>query len=160
MMIGTHSLLPVCGCLLTDKVSTRLGLHRKFTGRQLCLIGVFGFLPDILSPHISLESRCHSLSHTLWAVMLMSLLVPLTGFWIEKNSRLRVAIACWAAYVLHLVADAISGGIAWLYPWRDEVVGRYFIPAADWIWYDAGFIVLVWAIYRVFPHFTKNDSVM
>jgi hypothetical protein len=73
---------------------------------------------------------------------------------------LRVAIACWVFYVLRLVADAISGGIAWLYPWRGEVVGRYFIPAADGVWYDAGFIVLVWAIYRVFPHFTKNDSVM
>jgi membrane-bound metal-dependent hydrolase YbcI (DUF457 family) len=136
----------------------RSGRPQMFTGRQLCLIGFFGFLPDILSPHISLEARHNSLSHTLWAVLAMALLVPLTGFSIEKGSRLPVAIACWLAYILHLAADAISGGIAWLYPWRDEVVGRDFIPAVDWIWYDAGFIILVWAIYRVFPHFVKKTG--
>lgn len=158
MMVGTHSLLPVCGCLLADKISIAAGRLRMFSGRNLLAVGFFGFLPDILSPHLSLESRQSSLSHTLWAVMAVALIVgPLVGFTCRKGSRLPVAIACWIAYVLHLAADAISGGIVWLYPWRDDVLGRYWVPAPQWIWYDAGFILLVWAIYRVFPHFSKGS---
>ena len=57
------------------------------------------------------------------------------------------------AYGLHLAADAVSGGIAWLHPWRADVLGRYWIEPQYWIWYDAGFIVLVWFIYRVLPDF-------
>lgn len=157
-MIGTHSLLPVCGCLLADKISMATGRPRMFSGWNLCAIGTFGFLPDILSPHLSLESRQSSWSHTVWAVIAITFFVPLTRFTCKTGSRIPVAIACWIAYVLHLAVDAISGGIAWLYPWREDVVGRYFIPSEDWIWYDAGFILLVWAIYRVFPHFTRKPS--
>ena len=78
-------------------------------------------------------------------------LLPLTRFIPEKSSRLPVAIACWIAYALHLAADAISGGIAWLHPWREDVLGSYWIEPQNWIWYDAGFILLVWFIYRVIP---------
>ncbi len=151
MMIGTHSLLPVCGCLLADRVSMSTGRSRMFSGRDLCVIGVFGMLPDILSPHLSLESRYASLSHSIWFLMGLVLLLPLTRFISEKKSRLPVAIACWAACALHLAADAVSGGIAWLHPWRDDVLGRYWIEPQYWIWYDAGFILLVWFIYRVAP---------
>lgn len=159
MMIGTHSLLPVCGCLLADKISRGAGRQRMFSGWNLVAIGTFGFLPDILSPHLSLESRQSSLSHTVWAVMGMAMILgPLARLTLKKGSRIPVAIACWIAYILHLAADAISGGIAWLYPWRDDVLGRYWIPSTDWIWYDAGFILLVWAIYRVFPHFAKKKD--
>lgn len=122
-----------------------------FSGRNLCVVGVFGMLPDFLSPHLSLESRHASLSHTIWFLAGLVLLLPLTRFISEKASRLPVAVACWLAYGLHLAADAVSGGIAWLHPWRDEVIGRYWIEPQYWIWYDAGFILLVWMIYRVLP---------
>lgn len=156
MMVGTHSLLPVCGCLLADRISMSTGRERMFTGRQLCVIGVFGMLPDILSPHFSLESRQVSLSHTVWFLMGIFLLAPLVRLIPERGSRLPVAIACWIAYALHLAADAVSGGIAWLYPWRDVVLGRYWIEPQYWIWYDAGFILLVWFIYRVLPEIGRK----
>lgn len=151
MMVGTHSLLPVCGCLLADRISMSAGRARMFSGWNLIAVGVFGMLPDILSPHMSLESRQASLSHTVWFLMGLVLLLPLTGFISEKSSRLPVALACWLAYGLHLAADAVSGGIAWLHPWRSEVLGKYWIEPQYWIWYDAGFILLVWFIYRVLP---------
>lgn len=153
MMIGTHSLLPVCGCLLADRIAMSAGRARMFSGKSLCVIGVFGMMPDFLSPHLSLESRHASLSHTVWLLMGMLLLLPLMRFIPEKASRIPVAVACWLAYGLHLAADAASGGIAWLHPWRDDVLGRYWIEPQTWIWYDAGFILLVWFIYRVMPQF-------
>ena len=153
MMIGTHTLLPVCGCLLADKIAVSAGRPRMFSGKSLCAIGLFGFLPDILSPHLSLESRQAALSHTIWFLAGIVLLLPLTRFISEKGSRVPVAVACWLAYALHLAADAVSGGIAWLHPWRADVFGRYWIEPQTWIWYDAGFILLVWFIYRVMPVF-------
>jgi membrane-bound metal-dependent hydrolase YbcI (DUF457 family) len=151
MMIGTHSLLPVCSCLLVDRISMAAGRPRMFSGRNLIVVGVFGMLPDFLSPHLSLESRHASLSHTIWFLTGLVLLLPLVRFVSEKASRIPVAVACWLAYGLHLAADGVSGGIAWLHPWRNEVIGRYWIEPQYWIWYDAGFILLVWFIYRVLP---------
>ncbi len=151
MMIGTHSLLPVCGCLLADRISMSAGRVRMFSGRNLCVIGAFGMLPDMLSPHLSLESRYASLSHSIWFLIGLVVLLPLTRFIADKSSRLPVVIACWSAYGLHLAADAVSGGIAWLHPWRDNVLGSYWIEPQYWIWYDAGFILLIWFIYRVLP---------
>ena len=151
MMVGTHSLLPVCGCLLADRISMATGRGRMFSGANLCVIGVFGILPDILSPHLSLESRYASWSHSIWFLAGLLLLLPLTRFIAERSSRLPVALACWFACLLHLAADAVSGGIAWLHPWRGDVLGHYWIEPQHWIWYDAGFILLVWFIYRVLP---------
>lgn len=159
MMIGTHALLPVCGCLFAGKILKKAGRRKGFSGRELVAVGVSGFLPDLLSPHLSLEARQTSLSHTVWAVMLMALVMPgLVRVTCKAGSRVPLAVACWLAYVLHLLADAVSGGIAWLYPWRPDVIGGSWIPAPHWIWYDAGFILLVWAIFRVFPHFSKHQD--
>lgn len=158
-MIGTHTLLPVCGCLLIDRIRRSAGRARWFTGKNLCCVGVCGFLPDILSPHLSLESRYASLSHTVWFFLILPLLIlPLLKLIPEKRSRLPMWIACWCAAALHLAADAISGGIAWLHPWRSDILGKYWIAPQTWIWYDIGFIVGVWVIYRVLPHFRKKQE--
>lgn len=160
MMIGTHSLLPVCGCLFANRTAKMVGKPRLFTGSSLCIIGAFGMLPDILAPHFSLEARQSSLSHTVWFLIVLATFTPLIGRLARRGSRIAMGIACWMAAVLHLTVDAISGGIAWLYPWRDDVIGRYFIPPQDWIWYDVAFIVFVWSLYRVIPHYKrKRESI-
>jgi hypothetical protein len=158
MMVGTHTLLPVCGCLLVDRIAMSAGRERMFSGKSLCLVGLFGFLPDILSPHLSLESRQASLSHTLWFLLGLIVLLPLARFLPERASRIPVAAACWLAYALHLAGDAVSGGIAWLHPWRSDVIGRYWIEPQHWIWYDAGFILMVWFIFRVLPQFKPREN--
>jgi hypothetical protein len=158
MMIGTHTLLPVVGCLLADKIATSAGRARMFSGKSLCLVGAFGFLPDVLSPHLSLESRQTSWSHTVWFLIGITLLLPLARFIPEKASRIPLAAACWLACALHLATDAVSGGIAWLHPWRSDVVGEFWIEPQYWIWSDAGFILLMWFNYRVMPYLKpKND---
>ncbi len=75
-----------------------------------------------------------------------------------------IAAVCWLAAGLHLAADAVSGGIAWKYPWGDDVIGRYWIQPQTWIWYDAFFIILTWFLVRVMPHLEargiRKQSVM
>lgn len=152
MLVGTHALMPVCACLLAGKMSVVAGRGRIFPTPGLWMVGVFGVLPDLCTPHLSLEARFASWSHTVWFMAGLIVVAAMAGSFFEKGCRLRVALACWIAAALHLVADAISGGIAWLYPWRDEVIGRAYIGAQHWIWYDAFFILLAWFQIRVVPH--------
>lgn len=60
-----------------------------------------------------------------------------------------MALACWLAIVWHLAADAVSGGIVWLSPWRDEVLGGPYIPYRWWWWSDLGFVVLTLVLLRL-----------
>jgi len=119
-----------------------------FPVRSLWTVGIFGILPDLCSPHISLDARYSSWSHTVWFMGGLVLVAGMAGTFQERGSRWKVALACWFASALHLACDAVSGGIAWLYPWRDDVVGRYFIPPEQWMWFDAGFVLLAWLLVR------------
>ena len=151
MLIGTHTLLPVCAGLLIENSSLARGRGHFFPPWSLLLIGFFGALPDLCTPHISLEARYSSWSHTVWflAAMLPVCGVVATFF---PSGRWRVAAACWLAVLLHLFSDAVAGGIAWLHPWRPDVIGAYYIPATQWIWWDAGFVFLTWFLVRLRPH--------
>ncbi len=152
MLIGTHALLPVCGCLLADQIVVASGRGRIIPPMALWAVAVFGALPDLCSPHLSLEARYASWSHTVWFMAGLIAVAAMTGSFFENGCRLATAIACWIATALHLVADAVSGGIAWLYPWSDEVIGRYYIPPQQWIWFDAFFILFTWYRFRLIPH--------
>lgn len=164
MLVGTHALLPVCGVVLVGrggKEGSRWCV--KGSKRVLFLVGLFGVLPDLCTPHWSLEARQTSWSHSIWFLLG---LVPLAGLmgWICRRDRggnggIRVAVACWIASALHLAADAASGGIAWLYPWRPDVLGRYYVPADTWIWYDAFFILLAWILLRVLPGWQRWSEI-
>lgn len=152
MLIGTHALLPVCIGLAFDNASLVKGKGFVFPRWSLAAVGVFGVLPDLCSPHISLDARQTSWSHTVW---FLAGLIPICGMlasFFPAGMRLRTALLCWIAAMLHLAADAISGGIAWLYPWRPDVIGKYYIPAVQWLWWDAGFILLGWFLFRLRPH--------
>ena len=151
MLVGTHALLPVCGCLAVDHLSMLAGRDRVFPARSLWWVAGFGALPDLCSPHLSLEARYSSLSHTVWFLVLMIPAAVLAASFMESSVRLRVALACWAAAALHLAADAVSGGIAWLHPWRDDIIGAYHIHPAHWVFYDILFVVLFWLLFRLAP---------
>ena len=64
MLIGTHALLPVCAGLLIENAALAKGRGHFFPPWSLPLIGFFGALPDLCTPHISLEARYSSWSHT------------------------------------------------------------------------------------------------
>lgn len=152
MLVGTHTLMPVCACLLADHLATRTGRDRIFPPRSLWVIGVFGALPDLCTPHLSLEDRYTSWSHTVWFVGGLIVVAAMVGSLFENGSRLRIALACWLAAFLHVAADAISGGTAWLHPWRTEIIGRYYIPPQHWMWFDAFFILFAWLLVRLLPY--------
>ncbi len=151
MLIGTHTLLPVCAGLVIENLSLVKGRGYVFPPWALPVIGFFGALPDLCSPHISLEARFTSWSHTVWFLAgLLPVCAVIATFF--PSGKWRVAAACWIAALLHLFADAIAGGIAWLYPWRTDVIGEYYIPSEQWIVWDIAFVLLTWFLVRLRPH--------
>ncbi len=151
MFIGTHALLPVCGGLAVDGLRVVTGREPLFSARGLWIIAFFGVLPDLCSPHLSLEARFSSLSHTLGFLVAIVPFCALAGMVAGQGGRLATAIACWAAAALHLGADAISGGIAWLQPWKPDVIGSYLIHPRYWIGFDAFFMFATWFLVRLMP---------
>jgi LexA-binding, inner membrane-associated putative hydrolase len=142
MFDGFHALLPVIGCLAIEAVALTWRGERVFPDWMLPVVALFGVLPDLCSPHISLEDRYASGSHSL---LFLGFLLPVCAGlvrWFPKGMRLRVAVATWMAAVLHLAADAVSGGIPWLLPWSAEPLGDYRIQPDHWLFFDAGLIVL------------------
>lgn len=148
MLVGTHVLLPVGACLVIENLRLAAGLDRLFPERSLWLVGLFGVLPDLCTPHLSLEARFASQSHSIGFLIGAILPSAAAGSFFENGRRLSVAAACWCAVVLHLVADALSGGFVPGYPVPAEVVGGAFIPFRFWGWCDLGLLGLFWWLWR------------
>ncbi|OYV07236.1 MAG: hypothetical protein CFE26_02035 [Verrucomicrobiales bacterium VVV1] len=166
MFDGFHALLPVTGCLAIEVVSLKWRSARVFPDWTLPVVALFGVLPDLCSPHISLQDRYDSWSHTLLFLVVMLPFCAGMTWWFPKGTRVRVAVAAWIAAALHLVADAFSGGIPWLHPWSDKPIGDYHVQPENWLFFDAGFIVLAllgWWLrnrleVRAFERSLKDDS--
>ena len=148
MLVGTHALLPVAACLLVDNLRLAAGLDRLLPRRSLWWVGVFGVLPDLFSPHLSLAARFASRSHSMVFLVGAIILAAAAGSFFENGRRLLVAVVCWCAVVLHLAADALSGGIIFGYPLFGEVVGGAYIPFRFWGWCDLGLLGLTWWLWR------------
>lgn len=140
-----HALLPVTGCLALELVSLKWRAKRVFPEWTLPTVGLFGVLPDLCSPHISLEDRYDSVSHTLLFLLILLPFCAGMTWWFPKGTRLRVAVAAMAATALHLAMDAVSGGVPWLRPWVDEPIGEYHLQPDNWLFFDAGFVLLAGA---------------
>lgn len=151
MLVGTHAMLPVCGCLAIDGIALRGGRERVFPPWSVWIIVFFGVLPDFCSPHIALEDRHASWSHTVWFLVGLLVLLPMAGVYLEKSHRWPVIAACWIAAFLHVAADTVSGGVAWFYPWKTAVTGDYYIPLDYWVGFDAAFVLLTWCMLRAIP---------
>ncbi|MEP4078979.1 metal-dependent hydrolase [Haloferula sp.] len=155
MFIGTHALLPACLALTTDDLRLAVRRGEAFPEWSIPLIALFGALPDICTPHLSLDARYSSWSHTL---AFLAALLPVC-IWVStlfpKDRRLLVAFSCWLAAFLHLAADAVAGGIPWLMPWvmptvtpneRIGILGEFYIHPNYWIFSDAFFVILTWIL--------------
>lgn len=136
MFVGTHFSAPV---ILAGSVN----LFRLFRGRQrifsncaLFAIGVCGVLPDLLSPHLRLNARLTSWTHTVWfATACFSVI----AWHVSRNpGGLSPSFGgmCGLAVVLHLFGDAISGGIAPLYPLSPMRVGNHLVFYREWFQLD------------------------
>lgn len=146
MLIGTHTLLPVCLALGVEDSRLALGRPEAFPVWSIPAIGVFGALPDLCSPHLSLEARYSSWSHALLFLAILLPVVAGCSTFFPKGTRCRLAVWFWLAAALHLAADAISGGIPWLLPWRTEPIGAYYIHPNYWPASDVFFGLLTGAL--------------
>lgn len=149
----THALIPVIayGLMRQKQLVSGTREEKIAVWRNAALIALVGALPDMVDPHVSLEERLHSWSHSLvgWAgfsALFAALCLAGWRWWTP-------GLAIWLslAYGSHLVGDAIAGGLGWSYPIGDHVVGDYYIPPRWWI--PANFISLglAYAVYRVLP---------
>ena len=141
----THALLPVIVTRLVAKKAAWLGRW------GLAFIGVAGALPDLLSPHLSLAARMSSWSHGLpfWSALTAGLI--LGSLLSRSRFTTRLALACSAAYLLHLFCDAISGGINWAYPVADRIWGAYWVDPLLWVPLDILCLLACYAIFRLIP---------
>lgn len=141
----THALAPV---ILTRLVFGKAPWIPRY---GLVAIGLAGALPDLLNPHLSLESRLSSWSHGLpfWGGLTASLLV----FAVIRPRLLPVRLAVFlsAAYLFHMICDAISGGINWLYPLDTFVWGDYYVDPLWWIPLDVVLVLVAYYMFRLAP---------
>ncbi len=148
----THALAPVIlahVCLKRSKGFGRWGL---------VAIAIGGALPDLLTPHFSLEARMSSWSHGLpfWAAFSGGLFLAS----VLSARRLSLRLACFLsmAYLFHLVCDSISGGINWLYPVADLVWGDYWISPVFWIPLDIVCILSCYYLFRLQPFLERRRA--
>ncbi|GAA5494970.1 hypothetical protein Rhal01_01139 [Rubritalea halochordaticola] len=152
----THALLPAIVAGLCNK-SYAAPVKRKklFTGREILLIALLGAAPDILNPHITLAARYTSWSHSIAVLLPLSMLLVLCSGLFRK---LRPRLIPWllGAYALHLACDAITGGIAWAYPFSSHIIGKTYINFIYWIPIDLTFSIVAYFLFRAFPNYMDS----
>ncbi len=108
-----------------------------------------GALPDILTPHLSLEARFTSWSHGLPAWLTFTALLFLAAVIRRDVLNLPLAVAMSLAYLFHLACDAISGGINWLYPIKDHFIGGYLVDPVFWTPIDVVLLLATYYLFRI-----------
>lgn len=141
----THALIPVI-C-----VQLAAGRKKWFGRWGVVSVGLAGALPDLLNPHLSLESRMMSWSHGLPFWLAFSMMA-----WIGSvviRDRLSPQVAAWmsASYLLHICCDAISGGVDVLYPFGTWILGSYWVDPMWWIPLDIVLILVAYVMFRILP---------
>lgn len=138
----THALAPVILAHVVLSRSKRLGAW------SLVAIGVAGALPDLLTPHMTLESRMASWSHGLpcWAAFTGILFV--ISLLSKQRISNRLAWVLSLSYLFHLICDAVSGGINVLYPVKDFVWGAYWVSPMLWIPLDIVCLLTCYYLFR------------
>jgi membrane-bound metal-dependent hydrolase YbcI (DUF457 family) len=112
-----------------------------FKAKHLLLIGLCGGLPDILSPHLGLEDRYQSFSHSIWFLLLMLAATWILAWRFPKHAKLMVV--CFFATAFHLLCDMMAGGINLYGPFGRQILGSYYISFHYWIPLDISGILLL-----------------
>lgn len=117
------------------------------------LVAVCGASPDVLSPHLYLDSRHTAYSHTVWAWLIFAVLTLASSQLkcVRQRFSVRVLILCVLAYGGHIFCDLITGGVSLFYPWNPAVQGKNYLPYWLWITCDSLLIIYFYLIYRWLP---------
>jgi len=141
----THALIPVIFVGLVAKRAEWLGRW------GLVGIGIAGALPDLLSPHLSLEARMTSWSHGIPCWLAISTILILGAVLGRRRFSLRLAMCFSGAYLLHIMCDAVSGGVNFLYPFGDWIWGDYWVDPSWWVPLDVICLLLAYLLFRILP---------
>jgi membrane-bound metal-dependent hydrolase YbcI (DUF457 family) len=146
----THALVPVILAHVAFSRSKKLGAW------SLVAIGVAGALPDLLNPHLTLESRMTSWSHGLpfWAAFSVALF--LISFLSKQRISNKLALILSFSYLLHLICNAVSGGINVLYPVKDFIWGKYWVSPMLWIPLDIICVLVCYYLFRFRPLWARR----
>ena len=162
MYLGTHACLPVLIVSAIDIIRLSSKKTKFLNNRQLALIGLAGILPDFLWPHFSMQQRLNSWTHTLWFLLLLIPVVLLFARWKIKKDYLKFTLIFWIAASLHVLMDALSGGIKFFYPYGN-VIGDYYISHPTWITWDIVFIsstaLLLFSSFKIQTIIMKNPRI-
>ena len=154
MNVVTHALLPVVAVCAYQRLKSKFTEAAiqsiVFTNWQVFFIGVLGAAPDLLNPHLSIQSRYDSWSHSIAAWLGITILLFAFSFRHTNRKRMPVKLVIWmsAAYLIHLGCDIIAGGIVWLKPISNDVLGDYYVSAKYWIPLDIFFVLSTYVLFR------------
>lgn len=155
----THALIPALAAgIFVQAYKGGNRAHAQLSNQHILLISLLGAAPDLLNPHLSLDARYSSWSHSIFAWLGISIILVLLRLRWGKWLNLQTTIWCCAAYGLHLVCDAIAGGIAWLHPWKSDILGAYYVPPVLWIPIDVFCFLAAYFLFRVIPRFGQIKS--
>ena len=138
----THALMPVG--------LSKLGLGEAWRPKrwEWLALAVAGAAPDLINPHIYLEDRMTSLSHGVPAWLAFSMALVVGTYVTELRLKRRLAVLMSFAYLLHIICDAISGGVNLLYPYGDLIWGDYWIGLVWWIPIDTVLLLTCYYHFR------------
>jgi len=139
MNVITHSLLPITVKQLAEfRHPGRVSYRDRLRGWGV--IAIFGSLPDILDPHLTLGARCNSYSH-MWPCMVTIVACCLfAAFIFRKRPWAKLLLWCAPSYALHVAGDIVSGGLDFL--GTGQAIGDWWIPPEAWPVLDLIFITV------------------
>ena len=144
MFATTHIALPVIAAqVLNLRFVVRSG-RQLFNRWHFTAIGICGFLPDIVNPHLDLWARYSSWSHTAWFFIGFLFIALASTRFLPKQHRLTMHL-CWFAVLLHILCDLISGGVNLLPPYS-AIVGDYWVVPELWLYTDLFSIITLYTL--------------
>lgn len=150
MNVVTHGFAPVVLAAAAELVLFKIRGRRTLTDRHFAAIAISGAMPDILWPHLSLQARLTSPTHTIWFLIASIPIAILLARWLFRDSWRLTSFLMVSAAAFHLFCDAIANGIAWLYPISNQVIGVSLVPWWSWRWIDVGSlglaVILIYAL--------------
>ena len=124
--------------------------------RDMAIVAFAGILPDVLAPHIHLEGRYQAFSHTVWACAIFAGLLLAANLARPKQLPRPLAALCLGAYLLHLLCDMISGGIAPFHPFSATRHGGHVVNYLVWYLCDVLLFLHAWLTWRILPGLRKR----
>ncbi|MFT4548022.1 MAG: hypothetical protein ACI8XO_000903 [Verrucomicrobiales bacterium] len=154
----THALIPVIvyGVMRQKELCYGTRGEKIAVWRTAVLTGFVGAMPDMMDPHVTLEERLNSWSHSLVAWFGFSVLFGVISLALKRWVSPVLAAGLSATYFSHIVGDAIAGGVGWSYPFGHHVIGDYYIIPEWWIPADFVCFAVAYVVYRVVPMFASR----